>query len=164
MTETVTIEVPKGAEIKINGEVYKPEPRLGFDGLATSQDARVYALGDVGGLFSRYKHQVAARIKRGLVYPSHEAAMLADRRRILTHEYLCRIAELNHEQGWVCSWNNVLQYKYSLFLDVQAEKFEFYAADSCQHKPSLHYGSQKTMETVLKEFTQDELKLIIAGE
>jgi len=97
------------------------------------------------------------------VYRTEEEAQAALDQQLATVRVLDRIAELNAEQGWKCDWNAHNQEKYFLCFDHDDNTSGTLGSlyRKCfQFLPTSHYGSNQTIETVIKEMESDCLLML----
>lgn len=90
------------------------------------------------------------------LFKTREEAEKADRQRIALMKVLRRVAELNHEQGWVCDWDSgSSQYKYFPYFQHSSKKTLLDWFSYVQHYPTSHYAAEGVWETVISEMEGD---------
>ena len=122
-----------------------------------------WCIGGDGNIFSvkwMGSHSSEFRYALGNVYRTKEEAQAALDKQLATVRVLDRIAELNAEQGWVVDWGDSDQYKFYLAFCHQYEEIDRDFACRYTYLPDAYYGSEQTIETVIKEMA-DDCKLML---
>lgn len=102
------------------------------------------------------------RIKRQQPLKTLEQAQKADRQRIAKMKVLRRVAELNHERGWVCDWDDYRQPKYRPQLEHNTDVIEIFYSFSKQSLPTEYYAVEGVWHQVIEEM-EDSVKLGLWG-
>ena len=103
-------------------------------------------------------HSSESRYALGNVYRTKEEAQAALDKQLATVRILDRIAELNDEHGWVADWDDEGQSKYYPLFNYKTNKarfIKFHCASYLRELPDAYYGSEKTIEAVIKEMADD---------
>jgi hypothetical protein len=97
-------------------------------------------------------------LKKGLVFLPEDKHLAEKKAKMLTKqlEIQYEIDRLNTEEGWVVDWEDYTQHKYFFCDDAYATKFR--ATSTVYNNYGQKVMSQTTAETILKKYTQDELK------
>lgn len=158
-TESYLLESPEDFEITYE----KPQILKRPDGSLISEPGNEYILsvrdGDVRGAYHIY-NSVHDRVdlQRGYLFLESDKALAFLKAKMLTKrlEIQYEIDRLNAEEGWVAKWrddgSSADDNWYLLFKNNEIQKSTEYC------RCNLQYMSQKTAETILAKYSQDELK------
>ena len=89
------------------------------------------------------------------VFKTEEEAAKADRQRIAKMKVLRRVAELNHEQGWVCDWSDEIQCKNFPEYIHRDGTFTYDYFNRRQGLPTSHYAAEGVWQQVISEMGGD---------
>lgn len=167
-TETITIEVPKGATVTVNGEVFKAKPEpLKLRPDHDSQYFRLSPLGEVCGevCSDSYDGGIDAGVwNQGNGFFTEQEAELERDRRALEVGLLELIATLNHREGWVCDWGDSKQKKVNFNHSALAYGAYFYRSYEYQSRPTEHYFKPSLEAEIRAKFSDDDFRFIYTGE
>lgn len=114
------------------------------------------------GVSEMHKTQYAL----GNFYRTKEEAQAALDKQLATVRVLDRIAELNAEQGWVADWDDEGQSKYYPLFNYKTNKarfIKFHCDSYLKQLPDAYYGSEQTIQAVIKEMADDCKLMLEAG-
>lgn len=159
--DTVTIEVPAGSTVLVNGKEVDTKPE--FISRFTHGEYVLYSNGNICHGINKINYKFYR--KHGKTYLTRTDSEREAKREELETRWLTRIAQLNYEHGCVCDWEDEHQFK--VFVNLFNHKYSrvLIATDSCIQKRSTeHYFCPEAKEQLLSEFTDEEIKTIYFGE
>jgi hypothetical protein len=105
-----------------------------------------------------YTKEAEDILKRGLIFLLEDIESSEKKAKMLTKqlEIQYEIDRLNTEEGWVADWEDSRQAKFYLHFNYSCSTVEI---RNCYFYQSAgQHMSRKTAETILKKFTQEELR------
>lgn len=160
--DTVTIEVPAGSTVLVNGKEINTKPefvsRFTHGEYVLTDDGRAFVFPDGinGDKYSRYGKKYLTKLDAG-----KEA-----KRRALETRWLTRIAQLNYEHdNWVCDWENEEQSKSCVgSFNHRTNIRKINICSVLQTRSTEHYFCPEAEGQLRKEFTDEEIKTIYFSE
>lgn len=123
-----------------------------------------WCIGGNGNIFSvkwMGSHSSEFRYALGNVYRTVEEAQAALDKQLATVRILDRIAELNAaDNNWVADWDDKGQSKYRVTFNAEKHKVCLGWNGCIKSLSDAYYGSEQTIETVIKEMA-DDCKLML---
>lgn len=171
--DTVTIEVPAGSTVLVNGK--EVDTRTGFLGKILVESKPEFISRFKHGEYVLYSdgevrhHPVNSSLDlhrlQGSTYITRADGKKEAKRKELETRWLTRIAQLNYEHDWVCDWEDVHQFK-SFVNSFCHKRFRVVINTNryIQHRSTEHYFCPGAKDKLLSEFTDDEIKTIYFGE
>ena len=101
------------------------------------------------------RRRSSMRYTRQQLFKTREEAERADRQRIAKMKVLRRVAELNHEQGWVCDWSSIDTRKYFPQYSHNDREVSLDSWQKIQVSPTTHCASKSVWEQVIGEMEAD---------
>ena len=161
--DTVTIEVPKGSKVLVNGKEVDTNDKPEFVSRFNMHDFPPYFLDGCGNILKNNKNPLL--ISYGNAFLTDQDAIKERDRRALETRWLKRIAELNHQFGWVCDWDDGGQQKcFVSHLDHDYKELSVDWDTGFKRRSTEHYFCGQAKGTLFKEFTDNEIKTIYFGE
>lgn len=120
-------------------------------------------LGEIGSLPDYHDKYDDVRYSIGNYFQTKEEAHRSLKRMIATQQLKDRIAELNAQQGWVASFEGLLQGNWIPFFNARNGVIESKELFYFLQTPIELYGSLETIETVIKEMPE-QIKLWLGVE
>jgi len=137
------------------------KPKYGEEYWCIGGDGNIFSVKWMGSHSSEFRYAL------GNAYRTKEEAQAALDKQLATVRILDRIAELNAEQGWVADWDDEGQSKYYPLFNYKTNKarfIKFHCASYLRELPDAYYGSEKTIEAVIKEMADDCKLMLEVGQ
>ncbi len=141
----------------------KPEgrykPKYGEEYWCIGGDGNIFSVKWMGSHSSEFRYAL------GNVYRTVEEAQAALDKQLATVRILDRIAELNAaDNNWVADWDDKGQSKYRVTFNAEKHKVCLGSNGCIKSLPDAYYGSEKTIEAVIKEMADDCKLMLEVGQ